>query len=293
MSSSGMASVPDPTASYAEAVARFQENEQAASKIVNSVSGSRLLTHGERTPRVYVLIHGITNSPLQWQELGQTLYDKGHNVLILRMPYHGLQSGQVSELKRLTGRDLRAYADQTIDLAAGLGDEMVVAGISGGAAVAAWAAANRAEVDRALLLAPFFGIRGVPAFANTLLMNAFSRLPNLSFDSPSEPRREWVYRGEASRGVAAFLTLGKQVQRETAGGSVPSGEMIVVTTAVDNTANNDATAALLDRWQQAGVPVTTFEFGPDQDIPHNSVDPAADPVKKRVVYDKILNLLGE
>ncbi len=154
MSSSGMASVPDPTASYAEAVARYAEIEQAEGDIVNSVSGSHLLVHDDATPRAYVLVHGVTNSPLQWLELGEMLYDRGHNVLILRMPYHGLQSGQVSELKALTGQDLRVYADQAMDVAAGLGDEVVVVGISGGGAVAAWMAVNRPEVDRALLLAP-------------------------------------------------------------------------------------------------------------------------------------------
>ncbi|MEZ4515775.1 MAG: alpha/beta fold hydrolase, partial [Chloroflexota bacterium] len=234
-STSGMTSAPNPATSYDQAVARYQEIEQEESGIVGDVSGSHLLTHGERTPRAYVLVHGVTNSPLQWLELGQTLYDNGHNVLILRMPFHGLQSGQVSELKNLTGEDLREYADQAMDIAAGLGDEVVVVGISGGAAVAAWMAVNRPEVDKALLLAPFFGIKSVPAFAGTFLMNAFSRLPNLDFDNPSEQRHEWVYRGESSRGVAAFLELGHQVVKAAGNGIVPSAEIMVLTTAVDDT----------------------------------------------------------
>ena len=50
------------------------------------------------------------------------------------MPYHGLQSHQVSELAQLTAQDLRAYADQAVDIAAGLGDEVVPVGLSGGSA---------------------------------------------------------------------------------------------------------------------------------------------------------------
>lgn len=293
LSPAGMTSAPAPAESYEQAIDRFEAIEQEEQGIVNDLTGSRLLEHGRATQRAYVLVHGITNSPDQWVELGQTLYDKGHNVLILRMPYHGLRSGEVSELKRLTGPDLRAYADQAIDIAAGLGDEIVVAGISGGGAVAAWAAVNRPEVDRALLLAPFFGIKGVPGFANTFLMNAFSRLPNLSFDSPNEPRREWVYRGEASRGVAAFLGLGHRVQQAARTSIIPNVEIIVITTAIDNTANNNVTAALLEEWKQAGVRVMNFEFGAEQEILHNSIDPAADPIKKQIVYDRMLSLLGE
>jgi carboxylesterase len=251
------------------------------------------LAHGEKTPRAYVMVHGTTNSPEQWQELGETLYEKGHNVLILRMPYHGLESHRVSELKALSPQDLRAYADQAADIAAGLGDEIVVVGISGGGAVASWMAQNRPEVDRALLLAPFFGVHGVPDFAGTLLMNAFSRLPNIVLDDPLEPRRDWVYRGEATRGVAAFLALGHSVRQGAEKGSSPEGEIIVLTTAKDNTANNGTTAKLVDRWREAGSDVVPFEFEPALDIPHNSVDPAADPAKKQMVYEQMLGLLRE
>ncbi len=47
VSRSGSASTPDPAASYAEAVARYEAIEQAESGIVNSVSGSKLLSHGD------------------------------------------------------------------------------------------------------------------------------------------------------------------------------------------------------------------------------------------------------
>lgn len=293
LSSRGMQSEPDPTVTYEEAVARFQQVEKSEQGIVNYLGHSRLLVHGDRTPRAYVLVHGTTNSPEQWGELGETLHARGHNVLILRMPYHGLESHRVSELGRLAARDLRAYADQAVDIAAGLGDEIVVVGISGGGAVASWMAQNRPEVERALALAPFFGVHGVPDFAGTLLMNAFSRLPNIVLDDPLETRRDWVYRGEATRGVVAFLALGHTVRQESETGSSPEGDMIVLTTAKDNTANNGTTAKLVDLWREAGSDVVTFEFEPALDIPHNSVDPAADTAKKQLVYNQMLKLLGE
>ena len=292
VSTRGLQSEPDPAGTYEEAVTRFQQVVEDEQGIVNDLGHSRLLVHGEKTPKVYVMVHGTTNSPEQWQELGEILYNLGHNVVILRMPYHGLESHRVSELKRLSAQDLRAYADQAVDIAAGLGDEIVVVGISGGGAVSSWMAQNRPEVDRALLLAPFFGIHGVPDFAGTLLMNAFSRLPNIVLDDPLEPRRDWVYRGEATRGVAAFLALGHNVRQEVKDSS-PHGELIILTTAKDNTANNDTTAKLVDRWREGGSEVVTFEFEPSLDIPHNSVDPAADAAKKQIVYEQLLKLLGE
>jgi esterase/lipase len=288
-----MDSVPGPLAGYGEALARFDELIEAESSLVNDASGSLLFAHGAPTERVYLLVHGTTNSPRQWEELGAQLHDRGHNVLILRMPYHGLQSHDVRELAKLQPQDLRRYADEAVDIASALGDELVVGGISGGAAVAAWMAQNRAEVDRAVLLAPFFGIFSVPPAINPLLANAFTRLPKIVLDNPLEPKRDWVYRGQTTRGVAAFLALGQEVLRGAQAGRFPAGELIVLTTAVDDNANNDSTSALLDLWRSSGTQITEFNFEESLDIPHNSVDPSADPQKKHVVYDKMLELLGE
>ena len=288
-----MDSVPGMLADYGEAVARFDEILEVESGVVNDASGSLLFTHGEPTQRVYLLVHGTTNSPRQWEELGTQLHGRGHNVLILRMPYHGLQSHSVRELGQLQPQDLRRYADEAVDIASALGDEVVVGGISGGAAVAAWMAQNRAEVDRALLLAPFFGIYGVPSAVTPLLANAFARLPNIVLDNPLEPRRDWVYRGQATRGVAAFLALGQEVLQGSHAGRFPAGELIVLTTAVDDNANNDSTSALLDLWRSSGTQITEFNFEQSLDIPHNSVDPSADPQKKQMVYEKMLELVGE
>ena len=59
---------------------------------------SRLLTHGEKTERAVVLVHGLTNCPKQWELFGQEAFRRGWNVLILRLPEHGLGD-------RETGKD--------------------------------------------------------------------------------------------------------------------------------------------------------------------------------------------
>jgi carboxylesterase len=293
VSDKGLESQSNPAGTYAESLDRFQQIQLEEQGLVNDSTRSRLLDHGDKTPRVYLMIHGITNSPLQWLELGEHLYNQGSNVLILRMPYHGLESLNVGELKVLKSRDLRAYADQAMDIAAGLGDEVVVVGISGGGTVSSWLAQNRPEVRHTVLLAPFFGPFGVPEFLYPWLYNAFSRLPNISLMNPTEPVREWVYKGEATRGVAAFLGIGQIVRSQAREGVGPDGEVFILTTTKDDTANNHPTAGLVNLWKQAGADVITYQFDASRNVPHNSVDPAADPLKKQVVYDKILEFLGE
>ena len=63
---------------------------------------------------------------------------------------------------QLGPKDLRDYVDQVIDIVAGLGDDVYVAGISGGRAVTAWIVHNQSEVNRAFMVFPFFGVGETP-----------------------------------------------------------------------------------------------------------------------------------
>jgi alpha-beta hydrolase superfamily lysophospholipase len=293
VSTNELSSSPDPVDSYEEALQRFETIQQEEASIINDASESLLMAHGGTTEEVYVLIHGITNSPRQWEELGETLHNQGHNVVILRMPHHGLLSHSVSELKALKAEELRDYGDSVIDLANGLGNEITVIGISGGGTVASWIAQHRADVSRVLALSPFFGVPEIPSFLNTFLMNLASRVPNVTLEDPTEPQRDWVYRGEATRGVANFMRLGRNAFSAAEDEAPLVKEIYFVTTAVDDTADNDYTVDLATIWAEAGADVSSFEFDASYDIPHNSVDPAADLEKKALVYAQILAMLGE
>jgi esterase/lipase len=293
VSTDSFESEPEPANSYAEALRRFDEIQAKERGITNELTRSKLLTHRDKTDRAFVLVHGTTNSPRQFQELGEILHERGHNVLILRMPYHGLESLYVGELKRLKAGDLSGYADRAIDIAAGLGDRVVVIGLSGGGAVAAWMAQNRPDVERAVILAPFFGIAGMPSFVDTFLMNLFVRLPNVDFYNPGEPGRDWGYRGEASRGVAEFMRFGKGIFRQANAPGPAARDVFLVTTASDDTADNRYAEKLAEIWRAAGTNVTTYEFDASLGVPHNSIDLTTDPDKKAIVYAKILELLGE
>ena len=57
------------------------------------------------------------------------------------------------EFSQLTA-ELRAFADRAIDVGAGLGESVLAVGLSGGGALATWAAVERAEVTRTILFSP-------------------------------------------------------------------------------------------------------------------------------------------
>jgi len=141
---------PDPAADYAASAGRIRAVIDSEQGEVCDVCGTIFLTHGHKTGKAVVLIHGLTSSPRQFKEIGEDLYADGYNVLIARMPYHGLKSHTVAELGNLHATDLTEFADQTVDMAAGLGDELTVAGLSGGGTITGWIAQNRSDVDKAV-----------------------------------------------------------------------------------------------------------------------------------------------
>ena len=124
---------------------------------LNPVCRSILLTHGLRTERAVVFFHGYTNCPQQFSELGKIFYDMGYNVLIPRLPRHGLADRKVENLSPLKAEELRDCADISVDIACGLGQKVYVAGLSAGGTLSAWIAQNRSEVTRAVLIAPALG----------------------------------------------------------------------------------------------------------------------------------------
>jgi len=226
------------------------------------------------------------------EELGKMLYDKGANVIILRMPHHGLTSGDISELKALKPKEILDYMNTTIDIADALGEDMTVIGLSAGSTAAAWMAQNREEVDRAVLLSPFMGIKETPMFLDPILMRAFLRLPGFSIGGGDEPDRDWVYVGESSKGIGTFMLIGQATLKQAEKTPPQADEIYIITTASDMGADNRWSMKLADLWTAQGADVTTYEFPKSEHVPHASIDPFTDQPIRQKVYDKISEWLA-
>ena len=289
----GYPSSPEPMGSYEASASRVNAILEEEMPITNETSRSIFFDTGERTDEVYVLIHGLTNAPKEFAELGGLLHDRGHNVIILRMPYHGLKGLDIKELDPLTADDIRTYADEVVDIAAGLGENITVIGISGGGAAAAWIAQNRPEVQRVVLLNPFFGLAQMPMFLDPIIMNALLRLPDLSISREPKPNRHWLYSGESGNGAAVFMSLGQSILEKAKMEPPEVLEMLILTSASDLAVDNDWADRLATEWQDQGARVQTYEFAKDLDISHASIDPFTAAQKRQLVYDQIFAWLNE
>ena len=84
-STGGLASNPRPETDYEEVVAELDgiRNQEVRDGVIAPCL-SRLLTHGEKTERAVVLVHGLTNCPKQWELFGEEAFRRMERGEVLR-----------------------------------------------------------------------------------------------------------------------------------------------------------------------------------------------------------------
>jgi alpha-beta hydrolase superfamily lysophospholipase len=147
--------------SYADAVVRIALQQHRDDSVAVPNGRSILMTRGAPAPRVYVLLHGFTDAPTQFAAVGAHLFADGAHVYIPRLPHHAERVSPLRAISRVRSDELARFADSTIEIARGLGDTIVVVGLSAGGVLAGWIAEFHPEVQRAVLIAPAIAPGGV------------------------------------------------------------------------------------------------------------------------------------
>ncbi|HEX5031657.1 MAG TPA: hypothetical protein VFX78_09395 [Candidatus Eisenbacteria bacterium] len=283
-----------PALSRADAIERLHRLEALDDSVpLYPPCRTMVLDHGVRTERAYVLLHGFTNCPRQFGALAQLLYDDGANVLVPRMPRHGLANASPHVLADLTADELTRAAGEAVDIARGLGKRVTVVGLSSSAVAAAWLAQERADLDQVLLIAPSFAPKGVPEDLAIPLSNALLRVPDVfvawdpKHERPDGPKS--AYAGFSTHALARVYALGARVLES--GPPAPGTRVLVVTTPHDEGVNNEVVLELVKRWAERGVDVRSFEFPAAAWVRHDMIDPEQPYQRVAVVYPLLRKLL--
>jgi len=243
----------DPAADRAAALAKLAELS-AQDADLPEATRTRLLEPDAPTDLTLVIWHGFTNAPPQFLAVAEHLRDAGFRVLLPRLPRHGLPDLLNRDLAKLTAQELVAFIDTCIDIAAGLGDRVWVIGLSAGGSLAAFAAATRAEIGRAVLMAPLVAPSGFPMPAVRLLVKFPRIVPNyyMWWDRKvkadlSLSQSPHAYPGFPVPGVMPFLHLSESLFD----GSVPVNHrlerLVLVTNPNDEAVGQDAAHAFATR----------------------------------------------
>ena len=97
---------------------------------------SIIKTHGKKTTKAVMMIHGVSACPQQFADLGDTFFNAGYNVYIPRVPSHGLTDNK--RHGEITIPAMAQFMNSSTSIISGLGDETGVVGLSGGANMATW-----------------------------------------------------------------------------------------------------------------------------------------------------------
>ena len=274
-----LVSSPNPAHSYDEAMERWARTQAKEAALPLHEGGRTIvLTHGYQTDRVFVLLHGLTNAPRQFRQLGEALFATGANVVIPRLAHHGLADRMTDAHAALSAQDLIDYAQYGVDLAQGLGRKVTVVGLSVSGTSAAWLAQNRDDIDEAFLLAPLFAPAVVPDPVTPAITAALNRLPNkMVWWDPrvreNLPGPPYNYPRFPTRALGEALRLGMQTAQ--AERTLRVNRLGVILTENDVAVNNARTKRLVEQWRASSPDTEIFlhEFPTSENIPHDFIDP--------------------
>lgn len=282
-----------PCAGFAEARERFARLAALDGPEVNPVCRSMLLDQGGAADSAVVLLHGMTNCPLQFKAFGEALQQRGHNVLIPRLPRNGLADRRTAELGRLNVAELVAFSDEVVDIACGLGRRVTVLGLSAGGTLAAWMAQERADVARAVIVAPFFGISTLALVYQAMIRNACLRIPNIMIDdNPEEAARKPAhsYIRKATRSFGAMMLTAEYVLRQAQRRPPSAGDVVLIANAADFVVNRQLIDLLAERWKLHDPSrVTQFDFSADDKLGHDVIDPLQPFARVEYVYPILMD----
>lgn len=285
-----------PAKDYDEAMARIKALQALDGPAVRTDSGTRLWTHGAQVDRAIVFYHGYTNAPPQYKLLGEQFFRAGYNVLVPRLPHHGLNDPLTTDQMNLTAEELITMTQETTDIAFGLGRRVTIAGLSCGGVMAGWAAAFRPDVFLAVGMAPAANFPFVPIWVSTGFRKLAPHIRNLYIWW--DPRVKEKIQGPphayprfSTRGLAEIFRMARVIY-DYADHIAPLAQHIsVITSAFDTAVSNKTIYKLVDRWRKHNATVETYEFPKEQKVWHDIIDPENPTGQIDITYPVVTRML--
>jgi len=292
---------PEPVVNYEEAVARVRYMQDKDNKdLARDLCVTKLYTHKTQTEHVIVLLHGFTNCPEQFNELGKQYYEAGNNVFIPRLPYHGLSDRLTDALVNLSAETLAAFGDRVIDIAHGLGKKVTVMGISGSGTLVAWLAQNRADLDFAFAIAPMLGLAFIPASFTKVFERFALLLPNffLWWDPRTKAENPYsiyyAYPRYPSHALVEIMRLAMSTRARAEKSQPAASHITMIINDAEPAVNNVEINKLLLLWRKHGSgKVSEYHFEKDMKLPHDIITPGTPGVPIGDVNPRLMGAVNE
>jgi len=242
---------------------------------------SILLHHGTLTSRAFLLLHGLTASPRQFEIFGRMLHERGANVYIPRLPRHGLA-------------ELRSFAESSAAYAASLGERLVTVGFSVGGLLSAWIA-QHLTIERSVSIAPFLGVAWIPDRFTKHASRLALLTPNRFLWWHPLLRERLLpahgYPRFATHAIAHAAALGAELLEDASRSAPAARDIHVVLNARESTVNNSTARRLASLWaaqRETGVALHRIRGLPAS---HDIIEPLRLNGVVRHVYPALLDLV--
>lgn len=293
-----LAAPPDVPRTYADAVAAVTTAAQDEGDAVHSLCHTRVVTSGAKTNNVAVIFHGLGTCPQQFAEVADALHADGWNVLLVRLPYHGMADRLSEAPAAMQADEVLREAGRWIDVAQGLGDHVTVVGFSGGGAVAAYLANVRSDIDRVVLVAPMLGVQAFPVDLTRPISTLAHFVPNWwGWFNPELKENvegpDYTYPRYSSRMLAEFLRIGLQSTAYAQAAAPAVSDIRLLLNANDESVRNEVTKAVAAAWAQHGAEVKLHEFLTSAGLKHDMIDLGQPYQNVDLVYPVLLDAITE
>jgi pimeloyl-ACP methyl ester carboxylesterase len=251
-----------------EACVQPTQAAEAALPLRTDRSGSIFKLQADRSSKIFLFFHGFTAVPCQFELIAQMFYNAGYSVIVPLLPGHGQAGdwGKASPPPLPTA--VQPYQDHALawlDQVQDLGDQVIVGGLSGGGAIAAWLALERPQaISRAVLFAPYFS-------NCSLIVDLFVNHMQGYFEWVPKNDHGPGYGGFEVPALRVFPRLGKELMDRSA--SAPSPPMFIISTETDIAVSNGDHETFCDNIR-ARQPLTWYYcFDKALNIPHSMMNP--------------------
>lgn len=283
----------DTYAESRERLKRFTERDHAG---IGEAGRTLIFDHGRKTERATLIFHGLSASPRQFVAVAAELHRRGHNVFVPRLPRHGYSDRLSDALATMNARQLKACADDSLEIVRGMGDRVSICGFSLGGLLSAYLGQFNA-VHRVVALVPFMGVSFLPSrFRLNVAKWVLSRPNRFFWWDPFLRERQMPAHGYpryASHAVAHGLTLAHEVL-DAANERAPLAEQIVVAINTREPAvSNRAILALVDRWNDHKPGVARVHRFTDLPFAHDIIEPGRNPIVAARVAPVLVELLDQ
>lgn len=288
-----------PVEDYETAIAKIQAMQagELATPGFNPELKTILLTHGEKTRQVVLWLHGYTAAPLLFKSLAELCFQSGCNALVPCIPHHGFKDRLCSEVSKIKATELARFTDKMIDLAHGLGEQVIVGGLSMGAVMTCWAAQERADVSKAIIIAPFLGARIIPTALTKIVAYGTQILPDFKQWWDPEKKEncdgpDYGYPWNSTRSLGQILQLGFKVFALGRRKPPAAAQIWMVINDHDESVNNPMIMRLVETWQKSKArDLQVFHFPDELGLPHDCISVEQPKGNTGLVYAELMRMV--